>query len=153
MKTASGLLFAALLAVGVMRPTTLAAARDDARILHAIGMVESGMDHRAVGDRGHALGAWQMHDIAWTDANNHRRRVGILQHSRSSWRDPQVQEEMAASFLRLIRQRFAARGIASPTVEQIAVVWNRGWDAARRTGFRSSDYARRVANVYHLQGR
>ena len=152
MKSA-GLLAAALFAVGALRPVTLAALQEDVRVLGAIAAVESGHNHRAVGDRGHALGAWQMHDIAWTDANNHRRRAGVLQHPRSSWRDPHVQQEMAASFLRLIRQRFAAHGIASPTVEQIAVVWNRGWDAARRTGFRSSDYARRVANVYHLQGR
>ena len=152
MKSA-GLLAAALLAVGALRPVTLAALQEDVRILGAIAAVESGHDHRAVGDRGASLGAWQMQRIAWDDANNHRRRLGLPQHPRSSWHDPAVQQDMAASFLRLIRQRFAAHGIARPTVQQIAVVWNRGWDAARRTGFRPSDYAERVANVYRLQGR
>ena len=149
---AAALTFAVIASFGAGNPFTLKAAQEDARLLNAIAAVESGHVHHAVGDRGASLGAWQMQADAWADANNHRRRLGSVQHPRSSWRDPLVQEEMAASFLRVIRQRFAAAGIPRPTPEQIAVVWNRGWSAAKRIGFRPNDYAKRVANVYRLQG-
>jgi len=130
----------------------LPAAEKDAYMLAAIAAVESGNDHKAVGDNGASLGAWQMQDAAWAEANAERRRLGKVEHARSAWRDPLVQSDMAASFLRVIRRRFAAIGRPDPTPEQIAVVWNRGWSAAKRTSFAPSDYAYRVGTIYRLQG-
>lgn len=132
--------------------SALLAGQKDARMLAAIAAVESGNDHRAIGDNGASLGAWQMQAAAWDEANADRRRAGKREHRRSAWADPLVQQEMAASFLSVIRSRFAAAGRPDPSPEQIAVVWNRGWSAAKRTGFRPSDYARRVGNIYRLQG-
>lgn len=146
------LAFAVIAAVACGQTFTLSAVEKDARILHAIAAVESGNDHKAVGDGGSSLGAWQMQAAAWAEANADRRLAGKPEHRRSAWADPFVQHEMAASFLRVIRRRFAAVGKPDPTPEQIAVVWNRGWSAAKRTGFRSSDYARRVGTIYRLQG-
>lgn len=146
------LAFAVIAAITCGQTFTLSAVEKDARILHAIAAVESGNDPKAVGDSGSSLGAWQMQAAAWAEANADRRRAGKPEHRRSAWADPLVQQEMAASFLRVIRRRFAAVGKPDPTPEQIAVVWNRGWSAAKRTGFRPSDYARRVGTIYRLQG-
>lgn len=109
------LAFAVIAAVACGQTFTLSAVEKDARILHAIAAVESGNDHKAVGDGGSSLGAWQMQAAAWAEANADRRLAGKPEHRRSAWADPFVQHEMAASFLRVIRRRFAAVGKPDPT--------------------------------------
>lgn len=122
-------------------------AKDDQRVLRAIANVESGCDYSAVGDRGRSLGAYQMQSASWSEANQWLASNGMRQRSRSSWRDPQTQHVMADAFLQVIRRRFLSIGIQHPTPAQIAVVWNRGWGAASRSGFRPNDYALRVQNL------
>ena len=46
-----------------------AVAQTDARLLVALGQVESGGNRRAVGDHGAALGRYQLHASSWHDAN------------------------------------------------------------------------------------
>jgi hypothetical protein len=41
-------------------------------------------------------------------------------------------------------------GMTNPTPEQMALVWNVGWSAARSRAFRPNDYAFRVANLFRL---
>lgn len=44
-------------------------ALDIDKVVDKIAMIESGNNHKAVGDRGLARGAWQMHEAAWIDAD------------------------------------------------------------------------------------
>ena len=121
---------------------------DDRRLLHAIGQVESGMVRSAVGDRGASLGCYQQGAAAWIDASRQLRSEGLPSYARSMWRSPVAQDTMALAYLRWIRSRLVASGYQRPTIEQIAVCWNRGTTNALRCGLPLTDYAKRVRTIY-----
>lgn len=129
-----------------------AQAKDDAAFLEAVAHVETGMDRKAVGKAGER-GMYQMGRDAWKDAEAKLKAEGRYHYPWSKWRDATAQDMAASAYLRLIRDRFARIGIASPTPEQLAVVWNKGFGAAHADGFRPNDYAVRVANLFHLSQR
>ena len=128
-------------------------AQEDVKILNAIGMVESGNNPRAVGDHGKAYGAYQMHYIAWVDANMQLMREGKDTYSFSEWRKPMVQDIVGLAYIRSIRSKLKSAGISNPTCNQIALCWNLGFTKAHRINFNSllttSDYAERVQNIYN----
>ena len=119
----------------------------DERLLLAIGIAESHMNHLAVGDGGRALGAYQMHPEAWEDANAHLTAQGKLTHHRAAWRDSGVQKYMASAYLEVIRTRLRSYGIRNPSVGVLALCWNRGPAGARSKGFALNDYAKRVVFI------
>lgn len=127
-----------------------ALAQTDARILQAIGQVESGGNRLAVGDHGTALGRYQQHATSWRDANDLLLREGKPTVPRSSWRTASNQDIVAMAYLRVLRHRFALYGIPNPTPAQLAVAWNLGFEAARRKGFPSTSYARRVTALMQV---
>ena len=129
-----------------------AQAQSDARLLEAIGQVESGMDRRALGKAGER-GMYQMGKAAWTDANDLLKLEGHYSFSWGKWKDATAQDMVASAYLRVIRRRFSRIGIISPTPEQMAVCWNLGFSAAQSRGFPATGYAQRVANLFHLQGK
>ena len=128
-----------------------AQAQSDARLLEAIGQVESGMDRRALGKAGER-GAYQMKPTSWKDANAQLLSEGRPTYSWLTWRDATAQDMMASAYLRVLRRRLNSLGIPSPTPEQIALAWNRGVTGASVRNFRPNDYAVRVANLFRLQG-
>lgn len=140
MKRVMSIVFAAMLSHAALAVT-------DAKLLNAIGMVESGMNHRAVGDGGRALGAYQMHPEAWHDANNFLAAKGMATWPRSAWRDARVQRIMADAYLSVIRKRLRGMGYLNPTPAQLALCWNFGPGGARREGFRITPYAQRVVSI------
>jgi hypothetical protein len=121
-----------------------AIAQTDARLLQAIGQVESGGNRLAVGDRGAALGRYQLHASSWRDANAQLARERFRTISRTDWRTPSSQDIVALAFLRDLRRRFALVGIPNPSPTQLASAWNLGFTAARNRGFPATNYARRV---------
>jgi len=121
-----------------------AIAQTDARLLQAIGQVESGGNRLAVGDRKAALGRYQLHASSWRDANAQLARERLRTISRNDWRTPSSQDIIALAFLRDLRRRFALIGIPNPSPTQLASAWNLGFTAARKRGFPATDYARRV---------
>ena len=125
------------------------AAASDATFLDAIAQVESGKDRKAVGKAGER-GMYQMGRDAWTDAQTRLRSEGRPVYALSAWRDATAQDMTAAAYMRVLRSRFAAAGIADPTPEQIAVCWNMGWSAAVSRRFRPNAYAVRVGNIFRL---
>jgi hypothetical protein len=125
-----------------------ASAQDNARLLVAIGTVESGMQRRARGDGLKAYGAYQQHAPTWAEGNARLQAEGRPTYPLTRWRDPLAQDMVAAAFLRVLKDRLNARGILSPSPEVIALCWNHGVTGAAARGFRPDDYARRVANIY-----
>jgi hypothetical protein len=121
-----------------------AIAQTDARLLQAIGQVESGGNRLAVGDHGAALGRYQLHASSWRDANTQLARERLRTISRTDWRTPSSQDVVAMAFLRDLRRRFALVGIPHPTATQLASAWNLGFTASRRRGFPATNYAIRV---------
>ena len=46
------------------------------QLVVAVGNVESGMNHNALGDQRRARGAWQMWALAWIDGNGQLKKEG-----------------------------------------------------------------------------
>jgi hypothetical protein len=124
---------------------------DDVAIASAIAQVETGEDYTAIGDRGKAVGAYQMHRSAWIDGCTQLMREGKPAYSYNDWKNPETQDTVALALLRSLRGRLASKGIKDPTPEQLALCWNMGFTAASRIGFdhrrAKSDYAERVGNL------
>jgi hypothetical protein len=124
---------------------------DDVAILSAIGQVETGGDYTAIGDKGKAVGIYQLHRSAFIDGCTQLMREGKPAYSYDQWKDAKTQDTVALALLRSLRGRLAVRGITDPTPEQIALCWNMGFSAASRIGFdhrrAKSDYAERVGNL------
>jgi hypothetical protein len=124
---------------------------DDVAILPAIGQVETGGDYTAIGDKGKAVGAYQLHRSAWVDGCTQLMREGKPAYSYDQWKNAEIQDTVALALLRSLRGRLASKGIKDPTPEQLALCWNMGFSAASRIGFdhrrAKSDYAERVGNL------
>ena len=126
-----------------------AQAKSDAAFLSAVAEVESGHNRRAVGKAGER-GMYQVGKAAWDDASARLKAEGHYAFPWSKWRDATAQDMIAASHLRWIRSNFHRIGMTNPTPEQMALVWNVGWTAARERAFRPNAYAFRVANLFRL---
>jgi len=140
----------ALLLLGIS-----AQAKSDAALLNAIGDVETGHladQRKAIGRHGER-GKYQMKATAWSQANAQLTAEGRKTYSWLQWRDETAQDMMACAYLRWLRSRFKADGYATPTPEQLAVAWNRGYEGAKSYGFRPNHYAVRVANLFDSQTR
>ena len=125
------------------------AAASDAAFLEAVAQVESGQNRKAVGKAGER-GMYQVNKAAWDDASARLKAEGHYAFPWSKWRDATAQDMVAASHLRWIRANFHRIGMTDPTPEELALVWNVGWTAARSRDFRANDYALRVANLFRL---
>jgi hypothetical protein len=126
-----------------------AEAKSDAAFLSAVAEVESGHNRKAIGKAGER-GMYQVGKEAWDDASARLKAQGHYAFPWSKWRDATAQDMVAASHLRWIRANFHRLGMTNPTPEQLALVWNVGWTAARERAFRPNDYAFRVANLFRL---
>jgi len=124
-----------------------AAAASDAALLEAIAHVESGCNRKAIGKAGER-GMYQVGEAAWKDAEERLKAEGHYRFPWSKWRDATAQDMIAATHLRRIRDNFKRIGIPAPLPEQIALVWNLGWTAARNREFRPNDYALRVGALF-----
>jgi len=128
------------------------AAASDATFLEAIAQVESGMDRKAVGKAGER-GMYQLKKAAWDDANALLESEKHFHYQWSQWRDATAQDMIAAAHLRILRQRFKADGYSTPTPEQLALAWNRGYEGAKSWNFSPNAYALRVSALFHLSQR
>jgi len=122
------------------------------KLTTAVGMVESGMDHAAVGDRARALGAWQMHSAAWQDANTWRKAKGLKPYARSNWRNPVISRTMAKTYLEFIAARLSKYG-RPVTPETVYLAYTVGVTAYLRDGIEAASAAKveasnRVGNLY-----
>jgi hypothetical protein len=102
------------------------AAASDAAFLEAIAQVESGQNRKAIGKAGER-GMYQVGKAAWTDANALLESEKNFHYQWSQWRDATAQDMIAAAHLRILRARFKADGYSTPTPEQLALAWNRGY--------------------------
>ena len=128
------------------------AAAFDATFLEAIAMVESGQNRKAIGKAGER-GMYQVGKAAWSDANALLESEKHFHFQWSQWRNALAQDMIAAAHLRILRKRFKADGHSTPTPEQLALAWNRGYEGAKSWNFAPNDYALRVANLFRLSQR
>jgi hypothetical protein len=123
---------------------------------NCVATVESGLDYEAVGDRGAAVGAWQMHTIAWITANQWRKANGMPTLSRAQWKNKIVQRAMATAYLSWCKETLVKEGIAHPTHEQVYMMFAWGYTNFKDAGFdmgkapvAKRDAAARVVNIYN----
>lgn len=102
-------------------------------LVNAIGWVESGMDHRAIGDGGASRGAWQITRAAWQDVDRLRRSVGErTQPWKTGAHNPVHAHEIASNFLSLLNSRLSTKLGRPPTVQELYAAYNLGLDGFRR---------------------
>lgn len=132
--------------------------RDHAELViltNCIGQVESGMDFAAKGDRGKALGAWQMHPEAWITANQWLRRNHLPTVSRKDWMPHDNQRAVALAYVKWCHGCIQGDGIDRPTPEQVYLAFSMGYSAAKAAGHSlvkapkaKAEAAERVGNLY-----
>jgi len=119
------------------------AGRDDAyrstmahfHLVEAVGQVESGMNHYAVGDHGAAVGAWQMHPAAWIDGNRQLKKEGQKMYPRGDYMNPKASRAVASAYLRLCGARLREGGIKNPSPQQYYLCFAMGYQSFKDAGF------------------
>jgi len=118
------------------------------KFLDSVAMIESNFNPNAVGDKGKALGAYQLHQEAWIDAckwmeyndkgafvDNYAWMIG---HIGDQWKtrakDPIISREVAKAYFLLLYYRFQRRGI-KPTNIQLYMAYNMGFGSAAKADF------------------
>jgi hypothetical protein len=142
------------MALAVMTPVERLKA-ETVVLTNAIAQIESGCDYKAVGDKGAAVGAWQMHYAAWITANQWRKANGLTTIPRKAWQVPANQREVAIAYVSWCREKLIAAGVKDPTPEQIyiAYAWGMGnlsdvgMDFAKAPSAKRNA-AERVGNIY-----
>lgn len=137
------------------KPDVYRAAMAHDKLVWSIAMVESGNDHHAVGDRGQAYGAWQLHEAAFKDGNYQLKKEGRMTYPYADLSNPRISYAVASAYLRLCILRLTSAGIKDPTPEQIYLCFSMGFKAYKDVGFNSLrcppkkiDAAVRVGNLF-----
>lgn len=98
---------------GYLFATAVASAsvpKDFGTFAESIALVESGMNYKAKGDNGKAIGAWQMHREALTDANDWLIRNKLPAVSQDQMKTPEGQKMAAYAYLLLCKERMEKEG-------------------------------------------
>lgn len=142
------------MALAVMTPVERLKA-ETVILTNAIAHVETGCDYKAVGDKGAAVGAWQMHTVAWITANQYRKANGMPTLSRAQWKNKNVQTAMAFSYVSWCREELVKAGKSKPTPQEIYIMFAWGYSNFKDAGFdwqkapqAKRDAAERVNNIY-----
>jgi hypothetical protein len=114
----------------------LAVAMPSDKMVTAVAVTESRMDHAAVGDGGRAISAWQIWPSAWEDANRFRSLNGLRPIPRTA--DPQLARQLASWLLALHMDRLRKAGLPHPSPQQVYLSYAMGFDGFRRIGFNPS---------------
>ena len=106
-------------------------------LVNAVGQVESGMVHRAIGDGGASRGAWQITRAAWQDVSRLRKLSG--ESIWPSWKRGAHREgvarDYASSFLALLNSHLSSKLGRPPTVQELYAAYNLGLDGFRRRSY------------------
>jgi len=111
-------------------------------MLDRIADVESGHKFSAIGDKGLAHGAWQMHRAAWDDAKSLVRYSGLP--PRDGWKfpgaahDPERSRLAAAAYVVLLRGQFREVNKRDPSDFEVYVMWNLGFNGFRSHAFKTN---------------
>jgi hypothetical protein len=124
---------------------------DSEKLINSIGMVESGMNHRSIGDRSKARGAWQMHKGSWADAG---KRLGLSYSWAVYSHDKEISKKYAKAYLECIVSRLSPFLKREPTPQEVYAAWRMGAEGFlnsggyQNLGSRIKDSCERVNNLY-----
>jgi hypothetical protein len=134
------------------------------KFLDSVAMIESNFNPNAVGDKGKAIGAYQLHEDAWIDAckwmehnDDGSYKDGfswLVGHINTQWKtrakDPVISRIVAKNYFSLLHYRFKKRGI-NPTEIQLYMAYNMGFGGASKCDFNPTSYKLDDARVCILK--
>jgi len=111
--------------------------------LDSIAMIESHFDFKAVGDKGKARGAYQMHKSAWDEAvlwsmldnGNHDIKIEWSEYAT----EPNISRIVCKLYFKLLEYRFKNKMNRLPTALELYVCYNRGFTGAYRINFNADN--------------
>lgn len=109
---------------------------ENVKIAEAIAFTESLGNYRAVGDGGRAYGAYQMHKVAWDDANEFRRKHKLSPFPWSNRRYKGAQDIMCLSYIELIKHRFKKEHGRFPLPKETYMAYTMGYEGAKECEFK-----------------
>lgn len=106
--------------------------------LDKVAMIESNFNYEAVGDKGKANGAWQMHEPAWKEAciwlaHNSEHRDYWIEYSyiyKEAVVSPVVSRTVAGAYFKILENQMKKNNI-SVTPSSLYMAWNMGYSGAR----------------------
>jgi len=105
-------------------------------LIHAVAMVESNNNHRAVGDQGKANGAFQMWKPAWSDCSRWLKKNGFKTTSyEKGVNDPTISHQYCKIYLSLLHSQLRRKMGRDPSAAELYAAYNLGVRGFERRGF------------------
>ena len=122
--------------LALLIPVTTNAVEINGALIHAVGMVESNNNHRAVGDQGKANGAFQMWKPAWTDCSRWLKKNGFKPTSyEKGVNDPNISHQYCKIYLSLLNSQLRRKMGRDPSAGELYAAYNLGVRGFERRGF------------------
>lgn len=107
-----------------------------------VAVIESNFNYEAVGDKGKAIGAWQMHEPAWREACVYAAHNGICrsawldfaEHHKKFARDPQVSRLACKAYFEILENQMRRMKIKVTPIA-LYMAYNMGFQGAYSKSF------------------
>ena len=133
---------------------TAQAVKIDGQLIHAVAMVESNTNHRAVGDQGKANGAFQMWKPAWADCSAWLKKNGFKTTPyEKGVNDPNISHQYCKIYLSLLHSQLRRKLDRDPTAADLYCAYNLGLRGFERRGFKlgnTPETTQRAVNKLYL---
>ena len=107
-----------------------------------VAVIESNFNYEAVGDKGKAIGAWQMHEASWREACTYAAHHGI---SRDAWldfsehhkkfaKDPQVSRLACKAYFEILEKQMRRMKVKVTPIA-LYMAYNMGFQGAYNKSF------------------
>jgi hypothetical protein len=107
-----------------------------------VAVIESNFNYEAVGDKGKAIGAWQMHEASWREACTHAAHHGI---ARDEWldfadnhkkfaKDPQVSRLACKAYFEILEKQMRRMKVKVTPIS-LYMAYNMGFQGAYNKSF------------------
>lgn len=109
-------------------------------LVHKVGIIESNLNTKAVGDDGDSLGAFQIGRRAWSDASAYSRLVAgphdyTLPEAWKDWAHDYEMSHRAATFILRMHEERMLKNKVKPTPFKLYMAYNMGYVGAAQHGF------------------
>lgn len=106
------------------------------KLIHAVAMVESNNNHRAVGDQGKANGAFQMWKPAWQDCSKWLKKNGFKTTTyEKGVNDPTISHQYCKIYLSILNGQLRRAIGREPNAAELYAAYNLGYTGFKRRGF------------------
>lgn len=112
-----------------------------------VAVIESNFNYEAVGDKGKAIGAWQMHEPAWREACVYAAHNGIArsewldfaEHHKKFAKDPQVSRLACKAYFEILEKQMQRLKIKVTPIA-LYMAYNMGFKGAYDKGFNHQSF-------------